>query len=311
MVRGRKRRARDSGAEGVLLVDKPEGPTSHDVIAQLRRALGTRTLGHAGTLDPMATGLLVVVAGRYTRLSQYLTGADKRYLAEVTFGARTTTDDRLGEPLEEGDPSALDEATIRNVLERFRGTQQQVPPAYSAIQVGGERLYEKARRGEEVNVPPREVTIHELELLGWEPGRARLSVHCSKGTYIRSLARDLGEAVGVPAHLSSLRRTGSGAFTLEEARPLSTLLEEGVAFASLKKGPSSLPGMAMVEVSPEDAGDLLEGRAVRRPDAVMDEVAVAHIGERLIAIVRPNGRELQPARALISKEELSGASHSE
>lgn len=310
MVRGRKKRAQDSGAEGVLLVDKPEGPTSHDVIAQLRRALGTRTLGHAGTLDPMATGLLVVVAGRYTRLSQYLTGADKRYLAEICFGFRTTTDDRLGEPLEEGDPSSLDEGRVREALERFRGPQRQVPPAFSAIQVGGERLYDKARRGEVVDVPPREVTIHELELLSWEPWRARVSVHCSKGTYIRSLARDLGTALGVPAHLSSLRRTQSGAFTLEQARPLSTLLEESVALTSLMTGPSSLPGMAMVEVSLEDAGELLEGRAVRCSTAAA-EAAIAHVEKRLVAIVRSNGRELRPARALLSKEELSAASHSE
>lgn len=306
MARGAKKRARDSGAEGVLLVDKPEGPTSHDVIAQLRRALGTRALGHAGTLDPMATGLLVVVAGRYTRLSQYLTGADKAYLAEVTFGARTTTDDRLGEVVEEGDPSSLDEARVRDALEGFRGVQQQVPPAFSAIQVEGERLYDKARRGEEVTVPAREVTIHDLELRAWEPWRATVFVRCSKGTYIRSLARDLGAALGVPAHLSSLRRTASGAFTLDDARPLSALLEEGVAVASLRRGPSALPGMGMVEVSVAAARDLLEGRAVKGMAPLEGEVAVAHLGERLIGIVRVGeGAELRPDRALVAKDEIA------
>lgn len=313
MARGQRRSPKDSGAEGVLLVDKPQGPTSHDVIAQLRRALGTRTIGHAGTLDPMATGLLVVVVGRYTRLSQYLTGADKAYLAEVTFGARTTTDDAAGEVVERGDPSSLDEERVRRALGGFLGVQQQIPPAYSAIQIGGERLYDKARRGEAVDVPAREVTIHDVETLEWRPPTVRFVVRCSKGTYIRSLARDLGEAVGVPAHLSSLRRTASGAFTLAEARTLPSLLEEGVAKAALRTGPSSLPELPMVAVDEREAADLLEGRAVRREvardiaslddEAEVDRgIAVAHVGERLIAVVHRSRKGLQPARALSSKD---------
>ncbi len=306
MARGSRRSSRDSGAEGVLLVDKPDGPTSHDVIAMLRRALGTRTIGHAGTLDPMATGLLVVVVGRYTRLSQYLTGADKSYLAEVTFGTRTTTDDRQGEALERGDPSTLDDERVRAALERFRGAQQQTPPAYSAIQVGGERLYDKARRGEDVVVPAREVTVHELEAIAWQPPTLRFRVRCSKGTYIRSLARDLGDALGVPAHLSSLRRTASGAFRLEDARALADLVEPGNALAALRTGPTSLPGMRMIAVDQREAADLLEGRAVRRQPGGAENTAqpaVAHLGERLIAVVQVSASGLQPDRALTSKAE--------
>lgn len=302
MARGQRKRARDSGAEGVLVVDKPEGMTSHDIINQLRRALGTRTIGHAGTLDPMATGVLVVLVGRYTRLSQHLTGASKSYLADVTFGSRTTTDDREGDVIARGDPSALDEERVREALHGFLGVQQQIPPAYSAISVDGERLYAKARRGEEVVVPAREVTIHEVALHEWRLPTVRFTVRSSKGTYVRSLARDLGERVGVPAHLSALRRTASGSFTLAQARTLAELLEEGVALSALRTGPTSLPEVTMVSVDERAAADLLQGR--RAPGELSTEVGVAHVGERLIALVKPApGGGLQPMRALASAEE--------
>ncbi|MFZ9889835.1 MAG: tRNA pseudouridine(55) synthase TruB [Myxococcota bacterium] len=286
---GSRRSNRSVGVDGVLLVDKPSGLTSHDVVGRLRRALRTRTVGHAGTLDPMATGLLVVLVGYYTRLSPYLTGADKAYDAEVTFGKSTTTDDAEGEVLETSETDRVTEAELRAALAGFRGRCVQVPPAYSAIQIAGERMYDKARRGESVEIPAREVTFHELECLGYEPPRASLAVRCSKGTYIRSLARDLGQRMGVPAHLSGLRRTGSGAFRLADAVPLEDLLVADVAQRHLRRGLHALPGLTAVEVEEDLAKELLLGRPVLVPGAspLQDahETCLAHIAGDVVALV--------------------------
>lgn len=299
--RGRGRRGRDLGPTGILLVDKPEGPTSFDVVAKLRRALGTRTIGHAGTLDPLASGLLVVLVGAYTRLSQHLTAADKAYQARIVFGARTSTDDREGEVIERGDPSALDEARVREALASMEGEQDQVPPAFAAISVGGERLYAKARRGEAVEAPMRRVVLHELELLGWQPPAATVRVVCSKGTYVRAIARDLGARLGVPAHLGALRRTASGGYRLEEAQPLDALLDEGRAEAALLRGPEAIRGLPLVPVDEVGAARLEQGQALRleTEDALPSEgVAVAHLGRALVAIVRLQGGQAQPRRDL-------------
>jgi tRNA pseudouridine55 synthase len=293
----------------VLLVDKPEGPTSFDVIAKLRRALGTRAIGHAGTLDPLATGLLVVLVGRYTRLSQMLTGADKSYEAEVCFGTRTSTDDREGEVLEEGDPSGITEERVRAALAEMEGPIQQVPPAYSAISVGGERLYAKARRGEAVEVPPRDVVLHRLELVGFEAPKARVFVRCSKGTYIRALARDLGDALGVPAHLSALRRTASGSFDIEQAATLDALTaEEGSALAALRGGPEALPGVSFVEVDAAGKAALGHGQtAAAEGLGAEGEVALAvHEGD-LVAIVRAEAGRARVVRGLPRPPSLDAA----
>jgi tRNA pseudouridine55 synthase len=302
----RRRSGADSGATGLLLVDKPEGPTSFDVIAKLRGALGTRAIGHAGTLDPLATGLLVVLAGPYTRLSQHLTGADKVYEATVAFGARTSTDDREGEVLEEGDPSGLTEGAVREALLAMSGPQRQVPPAYSAISVGGERLYAKARRGEEVEAPPRDVVLHELVLLSWQPPQARIFVRCSKGTYVRAIARDLGARLGVPAHLGALRRTASGAFRIEDAQPLAALLEGGVATAALREGPAVIGDLPLAPVTAEAAAALLQGKRVAGGAGLAGGVAVAHLGERLVGLVLVDDGTLAPQRALMAPGGLAG-----
>jgi tRNA pseudouridine55 synthase len=291
----RRRRKNDSGAEGVLLVDKPVGPTSHDVVGRVRRALGTRRVGHAGTLDPLASGLLVVLVGRYTKLSSHLTGADKAYEALVRFGARTTTDDAEGDVVESADPSGLDEAAVRAAVAARVGEQDQVPPAYSAVQIDGERLYARARRGEEVEAPPRRVTVRSAELTSWTPPTAHIEVECSKGTYIRSLARDLGVDVGVPAHLAGLRRTRSGAYDLTDAVKL-----EDIATERLLIGPEAVRGIARVDVDDEAAERLKQGQAVPTAHELRGEIALAVHDGQLLALVHQDKGALRVTRGLWS-----------
>lgn len=218
------RRAATDGPSGVCVVDKPGGWTSHDVVARARRLLGTRRVGHAGTLDPMATGVLVLGVGRATRLLTYITGVDKTYEATIRFGTETDTLDAEGEVVARHDMDAPDPEAVRAAAASLTGTIQQVPPMVSAVQVGGRRLHELAREGIEVEREPRTVVVHRFELEPTEdPMVWRAVVECSSGTYVRSLAADLGRALGGGAHLASLRRTAVGPFTLEEARPLEEL----------------------------------------------------------------------------------------
>ena len=205
---------------GFLVVDKPAGITSHDVIDRCRRALGVRRIGHAGTLDPMATGVLAVGVGRATRLLRFVESDEKEYVAGVMFGIETTTLDATGEPVGDRDASKLSEQEVLDVSKTFIGEIEQVPPMVSAIKVGGERLYAKARRGEIVERAPRAVTIHALDVVSFEPGhhpRAALRVVCSKGTYVRAIAADIGTALGTGAHLTSLRRSRVGSLDLSAA----------------------------------------------------------------------------------------------
>ena len=204
---------------GVLVLDKPPGMTSHDVVDRVRRSLGTRKVGHAGTLDPDATGVLVIGVGTATRLLDYAKDAPKRYTAVARFGTTTTTQDASGEVVETR-PVDVTEDDVSEALERFRGTIEQIPPMVSAVKVGGERLYRKARRGEEVERPARTVTIYSLDLVDFAGDEAMLDVLCSAGTYIRTLIHDLGDALGCGAHMASLRRTEAAGFTEEEALAL-------------------------------------------------------------------------------------------
>jgi tRNA pseudouridine55 synthase len=203
--------------DGVLVVDKPEGPTSHDIVDRARRALATRRVGHTGTLDPFATGVLVLCIGRATRLARFLAAGEKVYRASVRLGFATTTDDATGAPLGEERPVEITDATLLESLSSFVGTFDQVPPAYSARHVGGRRLYDFARRGEAVARAATPVTIHALGLVSRSGPSLELDVSCSAGTYVRALARDLGERLGTGAHLAALRRTRSGAFDLARA----------------------------------------------------------------------------------------------
>ncbi len=228
-------RAAGSGAapHGLLPLDKPGGITSHDLVARTRRALGTRKVGHAGTLDPMATGLMLLGVGDATRLLTFFVGADKTYEATVRFGIATTTEDADGEEASVSDQEAISAITTERILaaaEQLTGAIEQVPSAVSAIKVDGRRAHERVRAGEDVQLKARPVTIYGIELLGTEwadagPVRvldARIRVDCSSGTYVRALARDLGVLLGVGAHLTALKRTRIGDLTLEDARVLPT-----------------------------------------------------------------------------------------
>jgi tRNA pseudouridine55 synthase len=212
-----KARTRDADVHGALIVDKPDGPTSHDVVDRARRALGTRRIGHTGTLDPFATGVLVLCVGKATRLARFLSADAKEYRATVRLGFSTTTDDRTGEPLGPPLPVAVDEARLRAACERLRGEILQLPPAYSARRVGGRRLYELARAGAVTERTASPVIVHSLDVLEVRGDRLEIEVRCSAGTYVRSLARHIGEAIGLGGHLESLRRTRSGAFGLTDA----------------------------------------------------------------------------------------------
>ncbi|HML22839.1 MAG TPA: tRNA pseudouridine(55) synthase TruB [Aggregatilinea sp.] len=201
---------------GLLNVNKPSGPTSHDIVARVRRGTHIKKIGHAGTLDPLATGVLVLCLGPATRLAEYVMGSPKTYRARVHFGIETTTYDAEGEVTAQDDTPVTREQ-VEAALSAFRGDIAQIPPMYSAIQQDGRRLYDLARAGQEVEREPRPVTIERLDLLAWEPPYADLEVVCSPGTYIRSLAYDLGRAVGVGAHLAALERAASGSFTVADA----------------------------------------------------------------------------------------------
>lgn len=212
---------------GFLNIDKPAGMTSHDVVARVRRLAGQKRVGHAGTLDPAATGVLVVALGAATRLIEYVQDQTlKGYLAVVRLGQTTSTDDAEGQPLEARPLPPLDPAALEAALAPLRGSIQQVPPMYSALHHQGQRLYDLARAGVTLDLPARPVRIERLELRAWQPPDLTLEVLCGKGTYIRSLARDLGAALGCGGHLRALRRTLVGTFRVEDATPLDGLAPE-------------------------------------------------------------------------------------
>jgi len=214
-----------SVVSGVLVVDKPIGLTSHDVVQIIRRGTGIRRAGHTGTLDPRASGVLVVLIGPAVRLSEYVSASDKRYQATIRLGSSTDTYDADGRFVGPTIPVDITEEEFNEVLQTFVGEMEQVPPPYSAVKVAGRKAYERAREGEEVDLAPRIVNVYSLEVLEWEPPEVVIDVHCSSGTYVRSLANDLGKALGTGAHLVGLRRTRSGRFTLRDAVPLRRLQE--------------------------------------------------------------------------------------
>ena len=209
---------------GIVIVDKPQDWTSQDVTARLRRVFNTRRIGHGGTLDPMATGVLPVFVGRATRGVEFFEHAEKVYETTIRFGLTTDTEDITGKVLTETQVQ-LTEEDLENVLPRFRGDILQVPPMYSAIKVNGQKLYDLARKGREVERQPRPITIHELQLLEFSGNEARLRVRCSKGTYIRTLCKDIGEALGCGGCMAALRRVQAGEYTLEGSVPLRQLLD--------------------------------------------------------------------------------------
>lgn len=218
------KRTKEPDLHGILVIDKPPYITSHDVVGRVRRFTGIRRVGHAGTLDPFATGVVVVAVGRATRILQFVQDADKRYLAHVVLGAETDSADVDGKVIARGSGDAWPERqTVEEVLGRFIGETEQTPPIYSAIKVGGQPLYRQARAGNNVTVPPRTVQIFSIELVAYDPPDMVISVHCGKGTYIRSIARDIGAQLGTAAYCHGLRRTSTGTFCLEQSWTLDEL----------------------------------------------------------------------------------------
>ena len=207
---------------GIVLVDKPQGWTSHDVVAKLRGVYGLKRIGHSGTLDPMATGLLAVFLGRATKAVEYSEAAEKEYIAHLRLGIETDTQDTTGAVLKTTG-QIPDRAALEAVLPRFRGEISQLPPMYSAIKVNGKKLYEIARRGGEVERQPRRITIHSLDLIGEESGDYILRVRCSKGTYVRTLCHDIGAALGCGGAMSALRRTRIGLYDVKDAHTMEEL----------------------------------------------------------------------------------------
>ncbi|MCW2755714.1 MAG: truB [Marmoricola sp.] len=241
-----------STTSGLVVVDKPAGMTSHDVVARVRRLAGTRKVGHAGTLDPMATGVLVVGINRATRLLGHLLLTDKTYDATIVLGASTTTDDAEGEELQTAATDAVSEAAVGAGLEAMVGEIDQVPSAVSAIKVDGKRAYERVRAGEHVELAPRRVRVASIDVTRVARAGARLevdvSVACSSGTYIRAIARDLGEALGVGGHLSALRRTAVGSFRIESARTLDELADEFAVIDIAAAARATFPAYELEEV---------------------------------------------------------------
>ncbi len=230
--------------DGVLLIDKPSAHTSHDVVARLRGILRMKRIGHAGTLDPMATGLLVMLVGKATRISQYLMSVDKEYTGTIKLGQSTNTQDAEGQVMETRPVPSLTEADVRAALNGFLGDQYQMPPMFSAIKIAGKALYKSARAGEEIEREPRFIRISQYDLLRWESPEIDFRVLCTKGTYVRTLAHDLGQKLGCGAHLSALRRIASGnlnvsrAVTLEQLQKMSTPEIEKVLIPAYEAAPS-------------------------------------------------------------------------
>jgi tRNA pseudouridine55 synthase len=249
--------------DGVIVVDKEEGWTSHDVVGKMRRIANTKRIGHLGTLDPIATGVLPLVIGRATRLAQFYTRSDKIYEALIRFGFATDTYDRGGSPASPETEPRVGAEELERLLDNFRGEILQVPPPVSAKKVDGVRAYTLARRQMPVDLPPAHVHVYELTLLEVRGSEARLRAHCSGGTYMRSIAHDLGQALGYGAHLRDLRRVASAEFTLEQARTIPQLQELAAGNRlgeALIPAASMLPDFASVHVEPLTAGQIRQGR---------------------------------------------------
>lgn len=281
--------------DGIVLVDKPEGPTSHDVVAKARRIFGTRKVGHAGTLDPMATGMLVLGIGKATRLLGYITASEKEYLATIRLGQATNTDDAQGEITSSASTGAVTDEQILNSVREFRGPISQKPSSVSAIKVNGKRAYALVRKGQEVDLPAREVMIHDFEVI--EIARVeefidvKVRVVCSAGTYIRALARDLGLKLGVGGHLTELRRTKSGKFS--QMRSLADI-ENSPSVIDLPDAVKML--FPSVEIFGDDIKKAKNGMRVPMPAEVSAQLigVFSNVGD-LISLCENSQGELVPA----------------
>lgn len=270
------------GESGLVVVDKPGGMTSHDVVARVRRLAGTRKVGHAGTLDPMATGVLVLGVNRATRLLGHLTLADKRYAGTVRLGATTVTDDADGHVVATGPTDDLTDQAVRAAFGSYVGEIDQVPSAVSAVKVGGRRAYARVRGGEEVVLPPRRVTVHAIEVTAVHLPTVEIEVHCSTGTYVRAIARDVGESLGVGGHLTALRRTEVGPFGLGQARTLGQLADELVLISIADAARTSFP---TIDLDGQQASAVRVGRPLAMP--IDTTTAVFAPDGEFLALYRP------------------------
>ena len=297
---------------GVLVVDKPVGMTSHDVVEAIRRGTGIRRAGHTGTLDPRASGVLVILIGPAVRLSEYVSASDKRYQAIIRLGSSTDTFDADGKFVRSDQPVNVTEEQFETTLQQFVGEIEQTPPPYSAVKVQGRRAYDMARQGEEVDLAPRKITVHHLEVLEWAPPEVVVDVHCSSGTYVRSLTNDMGNALGTGAYLVGLRRTKSGRFSLRDATPLRKLQEAFTAgnwYQYLIPAAEALADWTAVELNPDDVEEVRHGHRVKaavgipQPDLIR---GVSTAGE-LIALMVPavgedGSAEWQPKKVFFTSE---------
>lgn len=289
---------------GVLVIDKPIGLTSHDVVQIVRRGTRIRRAGHTGTLDPRASGVLVVLVGPAVRLSEYVSASDKRYQAVVRLGTTTDTYDANGTVLKTS-PVDITEEFFEETLKEFEGEIEQVPPPYSAIKVKGKKAYEMARKGEDVELEPRKINVYSIELLEWAPPEAVIDVYCSSGTYVRSLAHELGEKLGCGAHLIGLRRTKSGRFTLRDAVHLNKLrqtFEDGSWYQYLIPAAEALSDWPALELELEQVENIRHGHRIpAEPDSPQQIRAISEQGE-LVALLEfiEDDLEWQPKKVFFS-----------
>ena len=294
---------------GALVVDKPVGMTSHDVVQAIRNGTNLRRAGHTGTLDPRASGVLVILVGPAVRLSEYVSASDKRYQAIIRLGGSTDTFDGEGLVTLTKDPVNVTEAQFEEALQTFVGEIEQTPPPYSAVKVQGRKAYEMAREGEPVELAPRKITVHHLEVLEWTPPEVVIDVHCSSGTYVRSLANDLGVMLGCGAYLVGLRRTKSGRFSLRDAVPLRKLQEAFTAgnwYQYLIPAAEALGDWPAIELSPDEVEGVRHGHRVKvtgEPDETKVR-GVSTQGELValmeIVINEDGSREWQPKKVFFT-----------
>ena len=278
---------------GIVNVDKAKGWTSHDVVAKIRRLAGQRRVGHAGTLDPMAEGVLPVLLGRATRLADFIQSGRKTYRAVVSLGAATETDDAEGAVISTSDVPPLSEKLLHARLSAFEGEISQSPPRYSALKVAGRRAYAVARAGGQVDLTPRRVTIHKLSLLNWTPIALTLEVTCSRGTYIRALARDIAAALGTLGHLSELVRTRVGPFCLSESVTLEAIAAHGVSTFILPAS-RAIPDAPTFSADPLQAARLTNGQAASVAGLRGDSVWVYDPHGLLLCLASADGLQLRP-----------------
>ncbi|GAC1641660.1 MAG: tRNA pseudouridine(55) synthase TruB [Herpetosiphon sp.] len=293
--------------EGFLNIDKSAGPTSHDVVHAVRRLAGQRRVGHGGTLDPAATGVLPVALGTATRLLEYLVADRKRYRATIRLGLTTATDDLEGQLLSTAEVPPFTRAALDAALQHFRGTIDQVPPRYSAIQIDGRRMYEMARAGVVVDVPPRQVTIDQLQLLDWSSPDLSVDIHCGKGTYIRAIARDLGAILGCGATLAALRRTAVGPLTEQTAVSLAVLQENPERLAEYLLPPRlAVADWPLVVATPAIAQSIINGQTIVVPELTGPHACAITPDGHLLALLEAGDEEWQPTKVFAPRVPATG-----